>query len=102
MAAETMRSVSGRAWPAGVPAVGRAAWRQTPLDDVGLNPRISRRLVAAGISTLGDLAEWTPEALRSLPGIHAVSVLEIELCLVRAQNAKRPAAGRTPCRHDPA
>jgi hypothetical protein len=73
-----------------------------PLDGVSLSPRISRRLVAAGIRTLGELAEWSPQALRSLRGIHAVSVLEIELCLIRAQNAKRPSDGQTNRRLGPA
>jgi len=74
--------------PARVAPAGWAGWRRLPLDGVGLSARISRRLVAAGIHTLGDLAEWTPSALCSLRGIHAVSVLEIELCLARARNAK--------------
>lgn len=79
-----------------------AGWRHMTLDGVSLSPRISRRLVAAGIRTLGDLAEWSPQALRTLRGIHAVSVLEIELCLIRAQNAKRPPAGQTNRRLGPA
>ncbi len=74
--------------PARVAPAGWAGWRRIPLDGVGLSTRISRRLAAAGIRTLGDLAEWTPSALCSLRGIHAVSVLEIELCLARARNAR--------------
>lgn len=74
--------------PARVAPAGWAGWRRMPLDGVGLSTRIARRLAAAGIRTLGDLAEWTPSALCSLRGIHAVSVLEIELCLARARNAR--------------
>jgi hypothetical protein len=102
MVGERLRSPVDHASPATVAAAGRAGWRLMSLDGASLNRRIARRLAAAGIRALGDLAEWSPEALRSLRGIHAVSVLEIELCLIRAQNAKRPIAGRIPRRLDQA
>jgi DNA-directed RNA polymerase alpha subunit len=52
--------------------------RKIPIEDVGLPERTARPLKAAGINTIGDIAQRRREDIERIEGIGAKSIFLIE------------------------
>jgi len=56
-------------------------YRNRPISSFGLSRRASNALTRAGISTAGDVVQWTVRDLRTLPGFGPASVIAVQSVL---------------------